>query len=67
MAFTTSSQIAHMDPKIRMAELAALTRPGPLERAFRRIVQAIREMNHASHRIVEVQAPWTVDAQWHSK
>jgi hypothetical protein len=56
-----------MDPKIRMAELAALTGPGPLERALRRIVLAVREMNHASHRVVEVQAPWTVDAQWHSK
>jgi hypothetical protein len=67
MAFTTSSQIAHMDPKVRMAELDALTRPGPLSRALYRIVQAVREMNHASHRLVEVQAPWAVDAQWHSK
>jgi hypothetical protein len=67
MAYSTSAQVAHMDPKVRMAELAALTRPGPIERAFRRIVLAVREMNHASHRIVEVQAPWTVDAQWHSK
>jgi hypothetical protein len=67
MAFTTSSQIAHMDPEVRMAELTALTRPGPLSRAVYRIVQAIREMNHASRRLAEVQAPWAVDAQWHSK
>jgi hypothetical protein len=56
-----------MDPEIRKAELAALTRPGPLRLAFRRIFLAIREMNHASRRLAEVQAPWTVDAQWHNR
>jgi hypothetical protein len=56
-----------MDPEIRMAELSALTGPLPRPGTFRRIFLAIREMNHASRRLVEVQAPWTVDAQWHSK
>jgi hypothetical protein len=56
-----------MDPEIRIAELAALTGPGPFERALRRIFLAVREMNFASRRLAEVQAPWAVDAQWHSK
>jgi hypothetical protein len=34
---------------------------------LRRILLAIREMNFASRRLAEVQAPWAVDAQWHSK
>jgi len=67
MAYMTSLQVANMDPEIRKAELAALTRPGPLRLAFRRIFLAIREMNHASRRLAEVQAPWTVDAQWHNR
>jgi hypothetical protein len=62
-----ATQLAHSDPEIRTAELAALTGPGPFRRAFRRIFLAIREINHASRRLVEVQAPWTVDAQWHSR
>jgi hypothetical protein len=62
-----TTQVAHMDPEIRKAELAVLTGPGPLRKAFHRILTAIREMNYASRRLVEVQAPWTVDAQWHNK
>jgi len=67
MAFTTTSQVAHMDPEIRKAELDALTGPLPVRGTFHRIFLAIREMNHASRRLVEVQAPWTVDAQWHNR
>jgi hypothetical protein len=28
---------------------------------------AAAEMNYASRRIVEVQAPWIVDEQWHRR
>ena len=27
----------------------------------------VAEMNYASRRLVELQAPWTVDPQWHTK
>ena len=64
---TISTQVAHFDPEIRKAELAVLTGPGPLGRMFHRILLAIREMNFASRRLAEVQAPWTVDAQWHNR
>ena len=40
---------------------------GPLRGALHQIRQAVSEINYASHRMVEVQAPWTVDKQWYSK
>ena len=38
-----------------------------LRSAWRRIRLAISEMNYASRRVVEVQAPWSVDEQWHRR
>ncbi|HEY3981446.1 MAG TPA: hypothetical protein VGM79_29620 [Streptosporangiaceae bacterium] len=40
---------------------------GRLRGALHQIRLAIGEINYASHRVVEVQAPWTVDKQWYSK
>jgi hypothetical protein len=37
---------------------------GRLRGAWRRTRLAAAEMNYASRRIVEVQAPWIVDEQW---
>jgi hypothetical protein len=37
---------------------------GRLREACHRIHLAIQEMNYASRRVVERQAPWTVDKQW---
>jgi hypothetical protein len=62
-----TAQLTRNVPQTKTAEVAVSTGHGPLRRAFQRILLAIREMNYASHRLVEVQAPWTVDAQWHSK
>jgi hypothetical protein len=40
---------------------------GRLREACHRIHLAIREMNYASRRMTELQAPWIVDNQWHSR
>ena len=40
---------------------------GHLRGAWHQIRLAIGEMNYASHRVVELQAPWTVDKQWHTR
>ena len=40
---------------------------GRLRSAWYRIRLAVAEMNYASRRVVELQAPWSVDKQWHSK
>jgi len=38
---------------------------GRLRGAWHRLLLAIQEMSYASRRVVELQAPWTVDEQWH--
>jgi hypothetical protein len=40
---------------------------GRLRGAWRRFRLNVQEMNHATRRVVEVQAPWSVDKQWHSR
>jgi hypothetical protein len=40
---------------------------GRLRAACHRIHLAIQEMNYASRRVVELQAPWIVDEQWHRR
>jgi hypothetical protein len=32
-----------------------------------RLYGAFQEINYANRRIVEVQAPWIVDEQWHRR
>jgi hypothetical protein len=49
------------------AAVRVVPRRGPLAAVWHRIRLAVREMNYASRRIVEVQAPWTVDEQWHQR
>jgi hypothetical protein len=36
-------------------------------RAWHRVRLAIQEMNYASRRVVERQAPWTVDPEWYRR
>ena len=40
---------------------------GRLRGAWHQIRLAIGEMNYASRRVVELQAPWIVDKQWDSR
>ena len=40
---------------------------GWLPKAFHTIRLATQEMNYASRRVVELQAPWIVDEQWHRR
>ena len=46
---------------------AAPARRGWLQRAWLRILRTVQEMNYANRRLVEVQAPWAVDPQWHRR
>ena len=46
---------------------AAPARHGWRQRAWLRILRTVREMNNANRRLAEVQAPWTVDPQWHRR
>ncbi|MGH3171797.1 MAG: hypothetical protein ACRDN0_38800 [Trebonia sp.] len=40
---------------------------GRIREAFHHIHLAVQEMNYASRRVMELQAPWTVDKQWYRK
>jgi hypothetical protein len=40
---------------------------GRIRGAWHRIRQTVAEMNYASRRLVEVQAPWSVDPKWHRR
>jgi hypothetical protein len=61
-----SAQLTHQGPQYT-ATPTADGGHGRLRAAWHQIRQAAAEINHASHRVVEWQAPWIVDAQWHSR
>ena len=62
-----TAQLTHQEIPVTTTELAVSTGHGLLPRAWHRICLAVREMNYASRRVVELQAPWSADAQWHRK
>jgi hypothetical protein len=45
----------------------ASTGAGRLHGAWHRIRATVAEMNYATRRVAELQAPWIVDEQWHSR
>ncbi len=62
-----SAQLTHQVTQTRTPQLAAPARRGGLRGAWHRIRLAAAETNYASRRIVELQAPWVVDGQWHRR
>jgi hypothetical protein len=62
-----SAQLTRQAPQNRTAEPPAPPIPvgrRPLRQACHRIRLTIAEMNYASRRALELQAPWIVDEQW---
>ena len=62
-----SAQFTHQVTQATTTDPIARARLGRLHRAWYRIRFTLQEMNYASRRVVELQAPWSVDRQWHSK
>jgi hypothetical protein len=62
-----SALLTHEGTQARTTEPAASTGRGRLRRAWHRIRLTVQEMNYGTRRVVEVQAPWTADKQWHRK
>jgi hypothetical protein len=62
-----TTQLAPEGTAARTTQPAVPARPGRLRRAWHRIRATAAEMNYASRRAVEAQAPWIVDEQWHTK
>jgi hypothetical protein len=59
-----TTQLTRTGMTDRTAEPAAQLGRGRLRGAYRRIRLTVAEMNYASRRVVERQAPWIVDARW---
>jgi len=53
----------HEGTQARTTEPAASTGGGRLRRAWHRTGLTVAEMNYAARRVVELQAPWSVDKQ----
>jgi len=49
------------------AEPTAPAGPGRFRGAWHRMRRTVAEMNYGPRRIVEVQAAWSVDPQWHRR
>jgi hypothetical protein len=62
-----SAQLIHDAAQTTMTRPATSAGLGRLGGAWHRIRLAVAEMNYAARRVVEIQAPWTVDDQWHTK
>ena len=62
-----TAQRSHQSIEARAAAPATPDGRGWLREACHRIRPVVAEMNDASRRLVERQAPWTVDQQWHSR
>jgi hypothetical protein len=60
-----TAQLTHQGTQATTAGPGATAGRGRLRAACHRIRLAVAEMNYASRRVVERQAPWAVDRDWH--
>ena len=58
-----SALLIHEGTQASTTEPVASAVRGP----WHRIRLTVQEMNYASRRVVELQAPWSVDQQWQNK
>jgi hypothetical protein len=62
-----TAQLIHQGTMARTAQPATPAARGWLRETCHGIRLAIQEMNYVSRRVVEMQAPWSVDKQWHGR
>jgi hypothetical protein len=62
-----TAQLIHEGTQAQTTQAATPVGGGRLRQAWYRIRLTIQEMNYASRRVVELQAPWSVDEQWHRR
>jgi hypothetical protein len=62
-----TAQLSYHGTHIQTAGQTPAAGHGRLRRAGHRIRTAVAEMNYASRRVVELQAPWIVDEHWHCR
>jgi hypothetical protein len=62
-----TAQLTHEGTQAQTTQAATPVGGRRLREACHRIHLTIQEMNYASRRLVELQAPWSVDEQWHRR
>jgi hypothetical protein len=62
-----TAQLTHEVTQAETTEPATPAGRVRLREAWHRIRLAVQDMNDGARRAVEVQAPWIVDQQWHSR
>jgi hypothetical protein len=62
-----TAQLTDERIQVRTTEPTDSADRGRLRGAWHRISLTVQEMNYAARRVVELQAPWSVDQQWHSR
>ena len=62
-----SALLTHEGTQTSTTETVASAGSGRLREACHRIRLTVQEMNYASRRVVELQAPWIVDQQRHGR
>jgi hypothetical protein len=62
-----TAQLTHEGIQAKTTQPATAADRGRLRGAWHRIRLTVQEMNYATQRVVELQAPWSVDKQWHSR
>jgi hypothetical protein len=62
-----TAQLTHEAAQPTMTPPTASAAGGQLRSAWHQIRRIVAEANYAARRLVEVQAPWGVDEQWHTR
>jgi hypothetical protein len=62
-----SAQLTREGTQAKTTQPLASAGRGRLRSAWHRFRLTVAEMNYATRRVVELQAPWSVDEQWHRR
>jgi hypothetical protein len=62
-----SAQMINEGTQFGTTGTVAFAGRGRLRAAWHRVRLVVAEMNYASRRVVERQAPWTVDQDWYRR
>jgi len=62
-----TAQLTRKGTQVVAMEPATSASRGRLRETCHQIHLTIQELNYAARRVVELQAPWTVDQQWQSR
>jgi hypothetical protein len=62
-----TAQLTHKGIQAETTRPTASASTGRLRSAWHQVRLSVAEMNYAARRLVEVQAPWAIDEQRHTR